>query len=257
MNGGSSLDGLLSGAPGGAPVQIIRQRPNRRRGALLATTALVAVTAFAPGMVRAQDSTWLLNPTSGDFNTATNWNPDMVPTGTAFFGTSSTSGAERSLRIPRSAVGHSTPVPRPIRSLTITSSISLAPASSLTAAALTINNNTGGNLNFFNRSTAGNATINDNFNMDFYNISTAGSATITNGPDGDLRFDDFSTAGNATITNNNTIFFFGNSTAGNAAITNNSGAWWISWGAPALRATISSPPARSRAPAHFCWDPTN
>ena len=61
-----------------------------RCGALLATTALVAVMAFAPGAARAQDATWLLNPTSGDFNTAANWNPATVPTGTAFFGASNT-----------------------------------------------------------------------------------------------------------------------------------------------------------------------
>ena len=41
---------------------------------LLAITALVAVTAFAPGAARPQD-TWLPTPTSGDFNTAINWNP--------------------------------------------------------------------------------------------------------------------------------------------------------------------------------------
>ena len=58
--------------------------------ALLATMALVAVTALAPGVVRAQDATWLLNPASSDFDTGANWNPATVPTGTAFFGTSNT-----------------------------------------------------------------------------------------------------------------------------------------------------------------------
>src|SRR5580693_10134054 len=73
-----------------AGVIIFGQRLNRRRGALLATTALVAVTALAPGAARAQDATWLPNPTSGDFNTAANWNPATVPTGTASFGMSNT-----------------------------------------------------------------------------------------------------------------------------------------------------------------------
>ena len=222
MNGGSSLDGLLSGAPGGAPVQIIRQRLNWRRGALLAATALVAATAFAPGMVRAQDSNWRPNPTSGDFNTATNWNTDMVPTGTAFFGTSST----RALTFSADTTigGWTFNAGAPAYTFANNDFLDFNGAGIVNGGSATINNNTGGNLNFFNRSTAGSATINNNFNMDFHNNSTAGSTAITNGPDGDLRFDDFSTAGNATITNNNTIFFFGNSTAGNAAITNNSGA---------------------------------
>ena len=36
------------------------------------------------------DATWLANPGSDDFNTAANWTPATVPTGTAFFDTSNT-----------------------------------------------------------------------------------------------------------------------------------------------------------------------
>ena len=79
-----------SSVPGLASAQVAWRRLNCRRAALLATMALVAVTAFAPGAARAQDATWLLNPASGNFNTAANWNPATVPTGTAFFGTSNT-----------------------------------------------------------------------------------------------------------------------------------------------------------------------
>src|SRR5262245_27013520 len=50
----------------------------RGRGMLAATSA------------HAQDATWLLNPGSGSFNTATNWNPAVVPTNTAIFGASNT-----------------------------------------------------------------------------------------------------------------------------------------------------------------------
>ena len=65
-------------------------RLNCRSSALLATTALVAVTAFAPGAARAQNATWLSLPASDDFNTRTNWSPGVVPGGTASFGTSET-----------------------------------------------------------------------------------------------------------------------------------------------------------------------
>jgi autotransporter-associated beta strand protein len=55
---------------------------------LLTTTAAVALFAASPA--RAQDATWLLNPGSNTFNTATNWNPAVVPTNTAIFGASNT-----------------------------------------------------------------------------------------------------------------------------------------------------------------------
>jgi hypothetical protein len=55
---------------------------------LLATTAAVALLAATSA--HAQNATWLLNPGSGIFNTATNWNPAVVPTNTATFGASNT-----------------------------------------------------------------------------------------------------------------------------------------------------------------------
>ena len=58
------------------------------RAHLLTTTA--AVGLLAATSAQAQDATWLLNPGSGSFNTATNWNPAVVPTNTAIFGASNT-----------------------------------------------------------------------------------------------------------------------------------------------------------------------
>ena len=58
---------------------------------MLATTALVAVTALLPGMARAQDATWLFNPGRLTFQSAAaNWTPATVPTGTALFDASNT-----------------------------------------------------------------------------------------------------------------------------------------------------------------------
>jgi hypothetical protein len=56
------------------------------RAHLLTATALALLTAT---FARAQDATWSTNPGSGNFNTATNWTPATLPTGTAFFGPSS------------------------------------------------------------------------------------------------------------------------------------------------------------------------
>src|SRR6516225_6789884 len=66
-----------------------------RSGGAEMRTKLLAVTAVAAALLavtsaQAQDATWLLNPGSGNFNTAANWTPATVPTGTAFFGTSNT-----------------------------------------------------------------------------------------------------------------------------------------------------------------------
>ncbi len=190
--------------------------------ALLATMALVAVTAFAPGAVRAQDATWLLNPGSGDFDTAANWSPATVPTGTAFFNTSNTTALSFSTN---TTVGGWT-FNAGASAYTFANNQLLQFIGAgivINSGNATININIGGDLEFYFNSTAGNATINDNYNMGFNNSSTAGNSVITNGVIGDLRFHDNSTAGNATITNSGTIFFFDNSTAGNAAIINNSG----------------------------------
>src|SRR5215467_8097080 len=58
------------------------------RAHLLTTTAAMALLAALPA--RAQDATWSTAPGSSDINTAANWTPATVPTGTAFFGASNT-----------------------------------------------------------------------------------------------------------------------------------------------------------------------
>src|SRR5262245_56962088 len=50
----------------------------------LLTTTAAAAALLAPVGARAEDATW--NPGTSDFNPATNWTPNTVPTGTAFFG---------------------------------------------------------------------------------------------------------------------------------------------------------------------------
>ena len=208
---------------------------------LLAPTLLVAVTAFAPGAARAQDATWLLNPTSGNFNTAANWNPATVPTGTAFFGTSNITALTFSAA---TAVGGWT-FNAGASAYTFTNNQSL----SFNGAGIVIN--------------GGSATIINTTAPEFQRHQH-GRQRHHHQHHGSLDFIDSSTAGNATINNNvgtmnfrqhqhgrqrhhhqqqqrvfrqhqhgrqrhhhqqqQTVFFSDNSTAGNAAITNTSGA---------------------------------
>jgi hypothetical protein len=64
----------------------IRSGGGEMRTHLLTTVAAVALLAALPA--RAQDATWSTAPGSSNFNTAANWTPATVPTGTAFFGAS-------------------------------------------------------------------------------------------------------------------------------------------------------------------------
>ncbi len=238
---------------------VARHRAKCRSAPLLPIAALVALTAFAPGAARAQDATWLLDPTSDDFKTAANWTPATVPSGTAFFGTSdttaltfSTGGAAGGWTFNAGAsaytfansqaytfTGAGIVINGGSASITNTDDLTFLGASTAgratitndnsiifntnsTAGNATINNANFGAMTFNNSSTAGSATITNKNNVFFESASTAGSATITN--DHNIFFSGASTAGNATITNNATIQFEDRTTAGSAAITNNSGA---------------------------------
>ena len=75
-------------------------------------------------------------------------------------------------------------------------------------------------MNFNDASSAGSATITNNYALYFYGTSTAGSAFITN--DDYISFNFGSTAGSATIINNDNLIFYYTSTAGRATINNNS-----------------------------------
>ena len=62
---------------------------DQRRHVLWGGAAALAAGLWAAA-AQAQDATWLLNPGSGDFNTAANWSTNTVPAGTASFGASNT-----------------------------------------------------------------------------------------------------------------------------------------------------------------------
>jgi autotransporter-associated beta strand protein len=212
----------------------------RLRAALLTSSALALAWMLPATPSHAQDATWLASPGSGDFDTGANWSTATVPTGTAFFGTSSTTGLSFSQN-PTTVGGWTfnagasnytftngnvlnfTGAGIVINggSATIISNSILTFQNSSTAGSATITNNVDG-LFFFNSSTAGSAAITNSGGLHFGDTSTAGSASITNNLN--TTFQNTSTAGNATITNNSTLTFQDSSTAGGAAIINNAGA---------------------------------
>jgi autotransporter-associated beta strand protein len=198
------------------------------RAHMLATTAAVALLGAMPA--RAQDATWSTAPGSSDFNTAANWTPATVPTGTAFFGASTITGLTFNPGAVNSLGGFTFNAGAPAYSFTLTS------ASTLTFVGAGIVNNSSNAPSFFvptnsllaftNSSTAGNAIIVNSGTTavtQFSGSSTAANATITNDNNGFTSFNGTSTAANATITSGGGGFvsFLNSSTAGNATLTAN------------------------------------
>jgi hypothetical protein len=149
------------------------------RAHLLATTAAVALLAAMP--VYAQDATWLQNPGTADYNTAANWSPATVPTGTAFFG--------------------ATNVPN----LTFSSAATAVGGWTFNAGAPAYTFDLGANALFFNGAgiviNAGSVTINNLISLSFIGASSAGGAVINNASSATIGFNGTSTAANAVINN--------------------------------------------------------
>ena len=198
---------------------------NHRSGAVRRRLAfLLASSALCAGALPAiaQDATWLNAPGSTDFNTAANWSPATVPTGTAFFGASNVTALTFSA-LTVSIGGLTFNSGAPAYSFTtgglganLTQSIEITGAGIINGGNATITNYN--QLGFINSASAGSATIVNTFNgvVGFNHNSTAGNATINN--DGTLRIVDNATAGSATIDNTGQIQLYG--TAGNATIFN-------------------------------------
>ena len=201
----------------------------------LCAAAIAVVAGCCAWKSNAQDATWLLKPASGDWNTASNWNPPTVPSGTATFGASNTTsiviGASSISSILFNAGAPAyTFTGRNVFTINgpgIINNSSFAPTfindstlsfvNSSTAGNATITG--GGGLQFSDTSTAGNASINYLGMFNFFNTSTAASAVITSGYI--THFYDSSTAGKATITNNSYVIFNNASSAGRASLVNN------------------------------------
>ncbi|MBV9456768.1 MAG: autotransporter domain-containing protein [Bradyrhizobium sp.] len=199
---------------------------NERMRALRPLLAGVAVIWAAPAMAAPVfDATWSTTPGSGDFNTATNWNPPAInppsnaPNGTAFFGTSSITSL--SLSVNTRLGGFTFNPGAPAYSFSVGNNLFFTGAGIVIdgGSAAIINNRL---VQFSNASTAGSAVITNNGDVSFVNTSTAGSAAITNSGTGSIGFYAASTAGSAAITNTGTglVSFFNTSTAGTAVLAN-------------------------------------
>src|SRR5262245_14578378 len=157
---------------------------------LLTTAAAAALLAAMPA--HAQDATWSTAPANSDFNTAANWTPATVPTGTAFFGASTITGLTFNPGAANSLGGFTFNPGAPAYSFTLTS------ASRLTFTGAGIVNNSSNAPSFF---------VATSSLLAFTNSSTASNAIITNsGTAAVTQFFNSSTAGNATITNTNNGF---------------------------------------------------
>jgi subtilase-type serine protease len=196
---------------------------------------LLAGVCLAPLGAYAQDATWLINPASGNFNSASNWTPATVPTGTAFFGTST----QTSLNFSSNTTlgGFTFNADAPGYAFGVGGS---GPSVSLTFNGAGIVNNSpntpqfhvgspvvnGYVLNFRNASTAGNAAMVAQFGrINFFDTSSAANASLTSSLSGPIVFNDSSKAGSARITaggsvsGSGSILFRNSSSAENASIT--------------------------------------
>ncbi len=189
-----------------------------RRLAAFAAIGLFASLAGV-GMASAQSATWV-GGTSGDFDTASNWNPNTaVPTGTASFGTSARTALTFSAGTTNIG-GWTFNAGASAYSFDVGSTLTFTGAGIvINGGGASITNDIGGFLSFNNTSTAGSASITNNSPLFFNNSSTAGNASITN--NNTLLFNNTSTAGSATIVNNAAVSFNDSSMAGSATLTNN------------------------------------
>jgi autotransporter-associated beta strand protein len=152
------------------------------RAYLLMTTAAVALLAAMPAY--AQDATWSQTPSSGDFNTAANWTPATVPTGTAFFGASNTTSITFQPFITTSIGTLQFNPGAPAYSFS--TSPFLFTSISITGAGIVDSS-----------SNAPTFIVNNQANIFFRNASTAGDAIIITTNGGLTGFVDSATGGNA------------------------------------------------------------
>jgi outer membrane autotransporter protein len=170
---------------------------------MLRPAVLVGFFAVLLGQLpaNAQNATWLLSPTSGNFETAANWSPPIVPTGTATFGLSNTTTITFSAVTAVGTLQFNTGAPA------YTFDISSGTALLINGTGIVNNSSNSPTLSssaliVFLGVTAGNAII-INFGLtEFSSMSTAGNATITTNSGGVTFITDISTGGDARFITN-------------------------------------------------------
>src|SRR5262249_46741227 len=149
---------------------------------LLSTVA--AAGLFAATSAQAQDATWNATPSSGDFDTAANWTPPTVPTGTALFGASNTT-----------AITFQPFITTSIGTLQFNPGAPAYAFSTFPAFFTSISITGTGIAN--GSSNAPTFIVNNQANIFFRNTSSAGDAIITTTNGGLTAFVDSTTGGNA------------------------------------------------------------
>ncbi|PYK58881.1 MAG: hypothetical protein DME43_10200 [Verrucomicrobia bacterium] len=199
-------------------------------GLCVPASLLAAITLLlsGPSTTFAGDATWDLNPTSGDWNTATNWTPATVPNSsadTATFAFSNTTNVSISAN---TEVNGITFTPAATNPYTISVATPNVFSRDLVISGAGITNDSGTMQNFV---TVGGA----NFSLSaivFFHSATAGSLTTFRNMGGETLFFDTASAGNATFINhasNGSMFdrgsteFSGSSTAANGTFINEGG----------------------------------
>jgi hypothetical protein len=237
----------------------VRRRRSLRTGLIVTPAGILGFLAITALSAAAQDATWLANPASNDLANGANWSTGVVPTGTAFFGVSSTTSlatdnfgqtfggwtfntgasaytvtlSPNGFNQINQFIGTGISVDGGSVSIIIPDQFHvLRFANSSTAGGAAMANS--GAVSFINNSSAGSSVIANNLDVTFENSSTAGNAAITNATGSGIHFRGSSTAASSSIINNSSeqllpcfcsptspgLEFTDHSTAGNATITN-------------------------------------
>jgi autotransporter-associated beta strand protein len=215
-------------------------------------TLLIVHSAFTLGAF-AGSATWNLNPTSGDWNTATNWVPNAVPNGPSDVATCATSNSP-SITLSSEVELNAIVFNAGASAFTI----SATPADSLTISGAGITNNSSATQHFvLNQDQTG-----DYDGIVFSNSAVVGSDMLFSVHGGEeayygygaaIHFDDTSSAGNGTFDvlpgiqnslSSGSIGFHDDSTAANAVINvygghNGNGDLFFTDDATAANATLS------------------
>ncbi len=229
----------------------------RSFGAFLSWSAILTLPLSTASSSFAGSARWKANPTSGDWNTATNWVPATVPNGpadTATFATSSqttvsfSANTEVNRLLYRPGASAFTTTLGNALSFTL-SGVGITNRSGITQNFLVTavmqftnsatagsstnfaagNSSSGGNINFLDTSSAGGGVFSGLGlgTVDFFDNSTAANGIFTfqstESAQAHFQFFDSSTAGSSTFTTNGNVVgvFNGSSSAGNSLLTIN------------------------------------
>lgn len=186
---------------------------------------MVACICLTSGAAYAQNATW--NGSTTDWNTATNWTPNTVPSGIATFSATGSTAVDNAsglvaigaVSFNATAQAYSFTIENPflVNGTGVANNSANTQAFEVTDSA---------SLVFQNASTANsgagavNYTVDNGGAVTFNSASNGGNDNTTYTNNGVITFNDNSNAGGASYTNNAELDFFGSASAGSATINN-------------------------------------